>query len=51
MESAHRRLAEIHAGPGRYRGSFTPGGHEFDVAMQEEAIDFLLTANPVDSTA
>ena len=51
MEAAHRRLAAIHSAPGRYRGSFTPGGHEFDVAMQDEAIDFLLTANPVDSTA
>ena len=45
MEAAHRRLAAIHSGTERYRGSFTPGGHEFDVAMQDEAINFLLTAS------
>ena len=45
MRAAHERLAAIHPAPGRYRGSFTPGGHEFDVAMQDEAIDFLLAAN------
>jgi dienelactone hydrolase len=41
MESAHERLTALHTAPGRYRGSFTPGGHEFDVAMQEQAIAFL----------
>jgi hypothetical protein len=41
MESAHRRLAALHPGPRRYRGSFTAGGHEFDAAMQDEAINFL----------
>ena len=44
MESAHRRLTELHPGPGRYSGSFTAGGHEFDVAMQEEAVAFLTEA-------
>jgi dienelactone hydrolase len=41
METAHRRLLTELLGPGRYRGSFSAGGHEFDVAMQEEAFDFL----------
>jgi len=50
MTAAHERLRAIHPAPGHYRGSFTPGGHEYDAAMQDEAIDFLLTANPVDST-
>ena len=41
MELAHQRLTALHTDPGRYSGSFTAGGHEFDVAMQEEAIAFL----------
>ena len=41
MESAHRRLDALHAGSGRYLGTFTAGGHEFDIAMQDEAMDFL----------
>jgi dienelactone hydrolase len=44
MESAHRRLIALHPEPGRYQGSFTSGGHEFDIAMQEEAMTFLATA-------
>ena len=44
MESAHRRLAALHPDPGRYRGSFFAGGHEFDIAMQDEAIAFLAEA-------
>ena len=30
MESAHRRLIALHPEPGRYLGTFRPGGHEFD---------------------
>jgi dienelactone hydrolase len=41
MEDAHRRLLALHAGSGRYRGSFSHGGHAFDAAMQQEAWDFL----------
>ena len=43
MTAAHERLVAIHPGTGRYRGSFTPGGHEFDATMQDEAVDFLLS--------
>jgi predicted esterase len=50
MESAHRRLQAIHRSSGRYRGSFHPGGHEFDAAMQDEAMDFLRAANGLDPT-
>ncbi len=41
MEEAHARLSQLHAGTGRYRGSFRPGGHAFDSAMQQEAWAFL----------
>jgi dienelactone hydrolase len=41
MESAHRRLLAQLDEPGHYRGSFSAGGHDFDVAMQEEAFAFL----------
>ena len=41
MEAAHARLTRRHAGTGRYSGSFRPGGHAFDTAMQQEAWDFL----------
>jgi len=41
MEEAHRRLLALHAASGRYRGSFSDGGHAFDAAMQEEAWDYL----------
>lgn len=41
MEAAHDHLLRLHAGTMRYRGSFTPGGHAFDAAMQDEAWDFL----------
>jgi dienelactone hydrolase len=41
MEDAHRRLLALHAGSGRYRGSFSHGGHAFDAAMQQDAWDFL----------
>nr|WP_294694365.1 hypothetical protein [uncultured Friedmanniella sp.] len=48
MESAHQRLTTLHAPSNRYRGSFSAGGHEFDVGMQDEAIAFLAEepANP-----
>ena len=36
--------ARRHAGTTRYRGSFHPGGHVFDAAMQEEAWAFLAEA-------
>jgi dienelactone hydrolase len=41
MEAAHRHLLRLHAGSGRYHGSFHPGGHAFDSAMQDEAWAFL----------
>lgn len=41
MEAAHSRLEKAHTEAGRYRGSFSPGGHEFDAAMQDEAMAFL----------
>jgi dienelactone hydrolase len=41
MEQAHDHLSRLHAGDNRYRGSFRPGGHAFDAAMQEEAWAFL----------
>jgi dienelactone hydrolase len=50
MESAHRRLESIHGRSGRYRGSFHPGGHEFDATMQDEAMNFLHAASRVDPT-
>jgi hypothetical protein len=34
----------LHAGTMRYRGSFIPGGHAFDAAMQDEAWAFLADA-------
>ena len=50
MRAAHEQLSTIHPAPGRYRGSFTPGGHEFDAGMQDEAFDFLLITSSVNST-
>jgi hypothetical protein len=44
MEQAHDHLLRLHAGSDRYRGSFMPGGHAFDAAMQEEAWAFLSEA-------
>jgi predicted esterase len=44
MEAAHDHLLRVHAGTMRYRGSFIPGGHSFDVAMQNEAWAFLAEA-------
>ena len=44
MQQAHDRLSRLHAGSLRYRGSFTPGGHAFDAAMQDEAWAFLAEA-------
>jgi hypothetical protein len=41
MQEAHRRLEALHAESGRYRGSFSDGGHVFDEAMQFEAWDHL----------
>jgi dienelactone hydrolase len=41
MEEAHSRLLALHAASRRYRGSFSDGGHAFDVAMQQEAWDYL----------
>jgi len=45
MRAAHEHLLAVHGTTGRYRGTATDGGHEFDAAMQEEAIAFL-TADP-----
>lgn len=44
MAAAHRRLTELHHASGRYHGSASAGGYEFDVAMQEEATAFLTEA-------
>ena len=44
MDEAHDRLLRLHAGTMRYRGSFIPGGHAFDAAMQDEAWGFLAEA-------
>ena len=44
MEAAHDHLRRRHAGTRRYRGSFSPGGHVFDAAMQDEAWAFLAEA-------
>jgi dienelactone hydrolase len=41
MEQAHRRLLALHAASGRYRGSFSDGGHAFDTAMQDEAWAYI----------
>jgi dienelactone hydrolase len=41
MAAAHDRLARRHRGGARYRGTFHPGGHAFDAAMQDEAWAFL----------
>lgn len=40
MRQAHRILENLHS-PGRYTGSFWPGGHVFTAEMQDEAIGFL----------
>ena len=44
MEAAHSHLVRLHAGTMRYRGSFTPAGHVFNAAMQDEAWAFLAEA-------
>jgi dienelactone hydrolase len=44
MKEAHDHLLHLHAGTMRYRGSFFPGGHAFDAAMQDEAWAFLAKA-------
>jgi dienelactone hydrolase len=44
MYAAHDQLLRLHAGTMRYRGSFVPGGHAFDAAMQDEAWAFLAEA-------
>jgi dienelactone hydrolase len=41
MAQAHRRLLSLHGQSGRYRGSFSDGGHAFDAAMQQQAWDYL----------
>ncbi len=41
MADAHDQLLRLHAGTTRHRGSFIPGGHAFDAAMQEQAWLFL----------
>jgi dienelactone hydrolase len=41
MQQADERLRSLHAGGPRYRGSFSPGGHAFDGAMQDQAWRFL----------
>ena len=44
MRAAHTRLSEHYAqvgAPDAYRGEFYPGGHKFDVAMQEAACGWL----------
>jgi len=41
MQQAHDHLRLLHAGSNRYRGSFRPGGHAFDLDMQQEAWAFL----------
>lgn len=40
MREADGRLQRLHPSA-RYRGTFSPGGHAFDAAMQEEAWRFL----------
>ena len=42
MEQAHRRLLALHGPAGRYRGSFSDGGHAFEADMQEQAWDYLI---------
>ena len=44
MDQAHNHLLRLHAQTMRYRGSFIPGGHAFDAAMQNEAWGFLAEA-------
>lgn len=44
MRQAHQLLESMHAGTGRYTGSFWPGGHVFTAAMQDEALHFLAQA-------
>jgi hypothetical protein len=41
MAQAHDHLNRLHEATDRYRGSFWPGGHAFDVGMQDEAWSFL----------
>ena len=41
MRAAHERLLARHAATGTYRGEQHPGGHRFDVAMQDRAWAFL----------
>jgi predicted esterase len=44
MEQAHDHLLSLHQATRRYQWSFSPGGHEFNAAMQEEAWAFLSEA-------
>jgi dienelactone hydrolase len=44
MAAAHQQLVRLHAGTNRYRGSFTPGAHAFDAAMQDQAWAFFAEA-------
>jgi dienelactone hydrolase len=44
MAAAHDRLRQQHRGSARYRGTFAPGGHAFDAAMQDEAWAFFADA-------
>ncbi|MCE9615479.1 MAG: hypothetical protein K8T26_14505 [Lentisphaerae bacterium] len=44
MRAAHRRLRRLFrlaGSPTRYRGTFHPGPHKFDLAMQDEAFAWL----------
>lgn len=44
MKAAHKRIAKLYRSVGggkNYVGQFYPGPHKFDMAMQEDAFDFL----------
>lgn len=45
MRAAHARLTTLHQQTGTYRGTFHPGGHVYDAAMQQEAETFLVGAD------
>lgn len=49
MHDAHGMLADRHA-PGRYTGTFWPGGHEFTPPMQRQLLDFFRAALTIGST-
>ncbi|MFC8304461.1 acetylesterase [Specibacter sp. NPDC057265] len=49
MHDAHSLLADLHA-PGRYTGTFWPGGHEFTVPMQRQVLDFFRAALTLGAT-